>query len=176
MFALDYSGSMNGSGINDLRNAMNYILTDEAANDLLQFSDEDKIDILPFSSEVYSPWSTNNGTKTDYLLEQINNMNPNGMTALYPAAAKAIEILKDEDQNKYSLSVILMTDGEGNVGSFYDLESIFKKYNKDIPIYSITFGSAHENQLNVIANLTNAKVFDGKKSLIEAFKEVREYN
>ena len=38
------------------------------------------------------------------------------------------------------------------------------------------FGSSNDKQLNDIANLTNAKVFDGKTNLIRAFKEVRSYN
>ena len=69
-----------------------------------------------------------------------------------------------------------MTDGEGNVGTFEELYDAYKKYNKDIPIYSITFGDANVKQLKKIADLTNAKVFDGRDSLIEAFKEVRGYN
>ena len=46
----------------------------------------------------------------------------------------------------------------------------------DIPIYSITFGDANEEQLDKIAELTNAKVFDGKTDLLKAFKQVRGYN
>ena len=50
------------------------------------------------------------------------------------------------------------------------------KSHKNIPIYSIMFGNSNDEQLNEIARLTNAKVFDGKTSLIRAFKEVRSYN
>lgn len=176
VFALDYSGSMQGQGFEDLKKAMNYILTEEAAKDLLQFSSEDKIDIIPFNSNIGSPWSTQNGLETEYLLQMINYYKPGGSTALFPAAQQAIKLLKDEDQNKYNTSVILMTDGEGNVGKFKDLYNTYKQYNKDIPIYSITFGDADETQLREIAKLTNAKVFDGKNNLIGAFKEVRGYN
>jgi Ca-activated chloride channel family protein len=38
------------------------------------------------------------------------------------------------------------------------------------------FGSASSNQLDGIAQLTNAKVFDGRTNLLEAFKQVRGYN
>ena len=47
---------------------------------------------------------------------------------------------------------------------------------KEIPFYSIMFGEADMSQLLEIAGLTNAKVFDGRTSLIQAFKEVRGYN
>lgn len=62
-FCLDYSGSMTGTGYAELMNAMNYILSDEAANDFLQFSAKDKIDIIPFNRTVLQSYSTDNGTK-----------------------------------------------------------------------------------------------------------------
>ena len=69
-----------------------------------------------------------------------------------------------------------MTDGMINIGSFNTLSSYYKKLEKEIPVYSITFGSAEEYELEQIADLTNAKVFDGKRDLLTAFKEVRGYN
>ena len=69
-----------------------------------------------------------------------------------------------------------MTDGQANVGTYADLYNYFKSTNLSIPIYSIMFGSADQRQLQDIAKLTNAKVFDGKMNLVEAFKEVRGYN
>ena len=69
-----------------------------------------------------------------------------------------------------------MTDGQANVGTFSDLQNKYRNIGKTIPIYSITFGSASERELQKIAELTNAKVFDGKTDLVKAFKEVRGYN
>ncbi len=69
-----------------------------------------------------------------------------------------------------------MTDGEGNVGTYSELEKEYKKIGKEIPIYSITFGDANEEQLNKMAVLSNGKVFDGKNDLVKAFKTVRGYN
>ena len=69
-----------------------------------------------------------------------------------------------------------MTDGQSNSGTFYELNSYYSKNKLDIPIYSITFGDSDERQLNEIAKLTNAKVFDGKSGLLKAFREVRSYN
>ena len=175
VFCLDYSGSMEGEGITELRNAMHYILGEEAANDLIQFSSQDKIDVLAFSSTVNTPWSTDNGEITDKILENIDKQSPYGSTAIYPAAIKAIKIL-EEDKGDYLESVVLMTDGKGNVGSYYELNKLYKKYDSQIPIYSITFGNAEWNELEEIAELTNGKVFDGTYDLVEAFKEVRGYN
>ena len=69
-----------------------------------------------------------------------------------------------------------MTDGAVNIGSFEDLSNNYHSLNKEIPVYSITFGNANEKELRRIATLTNAKVFDGKTDLLRAFKEVRGYN
>ncbi len=177
VFCLDYSGSMYGDGYNELVKAMDYILdAEKAKRDLVQFSSKDKIDVIAFESKVHSPWSSSDGTDTEEILNKIRITEPYGGTALYDAAVSALELLDKEDQNKYGTAIILMTDGRGNVGNYRDVEKVFKKIKKDIPIYSITFGDADELQLNELAKLTNGKVFDGKENLILAFKEVRGYN
>lgn len=176
VFCLDYSGSMAGDGEEELKESMEYILTEKAANDFIQFSNKDKIDVLPFNKGVGEPWSTVNGTETTKMLKQIKDCAPTGSTAIYPAASKALELLKDEDLDTYNVSVILMTDGLGNVGTFRELEQQYRRINKKIPIYSIMFGDANKSQLDEIADLTNATVFDGKQDLVKAFKEVRGYN
>ena len=69
-----------------------------------------------------------------------------------------------------------MTDGMSNYGSMQVLKSVYSNLEKEIPIYSIMFGEADSSQLANIASLTNAKVFDGRTNLLEAFKQVRGYN
>jgi Ca-activated chloride channel family protein len=176
VFCLDYSGSMSGEGERQLKSAMDYVLTEKAANDFIQFAEGDKIDVIPFSSIVKEVWSAKNGNQTADLLEKINKHKSTGTTALYLACQEAVKILKDEDMNKYNVSVVLMTDGQGNVGTFKGLEAEYKKINKQIPVYSIMFGEAMESQLKEISNMSNGKVFDGKTDLVKAFKEVRGYN
>ena len=167
---------MNGSGYRELMNAMNYILSDEAANDFLQFSKKDKIDIIPFSGTVMQSYSTDNGEETEQLLENIKRISPSGTTALYPAVIEALMKLSEEDLEKYNVSIIAMTDGQANVGTFSELNSMYSRNGKSIPIYSIMFGSAAKRQLQDMATLSNGKVFDGKQDLKRAFKEVRGYN
>jgi len=176
IFCLDYSGSMYGNGINELTNAMEYILDyDKASVDKLQFSEKDKITIVPFSTSVIDIWQTESGYDTLELRNKINHLDSVGSTALYDAIIESISILENETDD-YTKTIIAMTDGNINVGSYIQLSDYYYSKNSDIPVYSITFGSAVESQLEQIANLTNAKVFNGKSDLLKAFKEVRGYN
>lgn len=176
VFGLDFSGSMQGIGHDELISAMEYILNYETASiDLIQFSKKDKITILPFSDYVLDEWFSY-GNNTNTLIDKIRYTYPYGATNLYDTAIKGLNILEKENGDEYSRVMILMTDGEGNRGSYQNLSSYYKVRSLDIPIYSITFGLSMEYQLEEIANLTNAKVFDGKSNLTKAFKEVRGYN
>lgn len=176
VFCLDYSGSMYGGGDQELIEAMEYILdADKASNNMLQFSYKDKVSIVLFSTNIIGPFTTNNGTQTERLINIINNIDPIGSTNLYGSLESALEILKDESDD-YNLSIILMTDGEGNIGTFNEFKSYYNLVNKDIPVYGILFGSANDDQLLEISKYTGGKVFNGKYNLLEAFKEVRGYN
>lgn len=176
VFCLDYSGSMSGDGIEELTNAMDYILDyDKASADKLQFSENDKITVITFNYEVDDIWQAESGYNTADLIRNINNKYPVGSTALYDAIISGLDILS-EDSDEYTKTIIAMTDGAVNVGTFEHLSSYYKSINSDIPIYSITFGDARESQLEEIAKLSNARVFDGKTNLLKAFKDVRGYN
>lgn len=177
VFCLDYSGSMEGEGITELIHAMEYILNEEkAGKDLLQFSKNDKITVIPFNKENIDVWETSTGTQTEEIIRKIKEQTVGGSTNIYDSSIKALEILDREDQNAYNLSIIIMTDGMSNYGKFSNLKTKYKEIGKDIPIFGILFGSASDNQLQEIANLTNAKIFDGKHNLLSAFKQVRGFN
>ncbi len=176
VFCLDYSGSMYGTGYNELINAMKYILGEKAKEDFIQFTDKDIVSIVPFTNIVYDEISTKDGYSFESMLLEIEAREPSGGTAIYPAAAKGIELLQNDDLEQYNLSVILMTDGMSNYGTYTELRNYYDYYGRNIPIYSIMFGEASESELEQIARLTNAKVFNGKQNLVEAFKEVRGYN
>ncbi len=176
VFCLDYSGSMYGDGIKELTNAMKYILDyNESSVDKLQFSKKDKITVITFSNEVSNVWTTDSGYETETLINNIEGFNTGGGTALYDAIENGLLILNDETDD-YTKTIIAMTDGAVNIGSFNDLSRTYRNLDKEIPVYSITFGNANETELSRIATLTNAKVFDGKTDLLKAFKEVRGYN
>ena len=176
VFCLDYSGSMYGEGIDSLRDAMDYILTSRAQDDLLQFTGEDIVEVMPFASRVGDVWTSHSDEGLLELNQKIKDKEPSGGTALYPAVNDAVTRLSTADREHYNVSVIVMTDGYGNVGSYDVLEKNYNRIGQDIPIYSIQFASADRSQLNQLAKLSNGKVFDGTNSLIDAFMEVRGYN
>ena len=177
VFCLDYSGSMSGEGEQQLVSAMKYILTEEeASKNMLQFSSKDKISVITFNQEIKNKWNIENGVQTQELIENIQNEEPTRTTNISLATSEALNILKTEDMDKYNLSIILMTDGLSNKGNFYDVKKLYTNIGRDIPVYSIMFGSASASQLDDIAKLSNAKVFDGRTNLLEAFKKVRSYN
>lgn len=177
VFCLDYSGSMYGDGITQLRAAMEYILNEEeAGKDLLQFSKNDKITVIPFSKDNIAVWQTEDGTDTEGLIHRIQGLTVGGSTNIYDSGIEALEILDKEDQDKYSLSIIIMTDGQSNYGNYSSLRTKYRQIGKDIPIFGILFGEADASQLRDIASLTNATVFDGRTNLLAAFKQVRGFN
>ena len=177
VFCLDVSGSMSGRGLDELKEAMNYILNYETASkDNLQFSNNDKITIITFNSRVNKIFDTKFGNQTNEVINDINSLEAGGGTNIYDPSIEALKILKNDDSNEYTKTVILMTDGMSNSGTFSSLRYYYNSNKETTPIYSITFGSSSDDELNELATLSNGKVFDGKSGLQKAFSEVRSYN
>ena len=180
IFCLDFSGSMSGNGESQVKTAMKTILDQDTAKKyMLQSTAQDVITVIPFSDNIFNVLSVkgNDKNKLERLNNQISELHANGGTDIYSPAIRGLSEVAKINLDNYIPSVIIMTDGKSNVGkTFKDLESIYKNLGKDIPIFSIIFGDASEDQLNEITNLTRGSVFDGKTDLINAFKKVRGYN
>ncbi|HZS44413.1 MAG TPA: VWA domain-containing protein [Blastocatellia bacterium] len=188
VFCLDYSGSMEGKGSTDLKKAMRNILdTATARQNLLQPSTADVIVVIPFSSRVMDVWTATGAHQDDLanLLSKIENKVPEGGTDIYSPVITGLDMISREPNlDRFIPSVVLMTDGESNEGKQYgDLETAWKEHQQEwskrqlsVPVYAITFGEANPAQLNTIATLTRARVFDGTVDLVDAFKKVRGYN
>lgn len=69
-----------------------------------------------------------------------------------------------------------MTDGESETDNKNSFIDYYKSGGYDIPVFSIMFGDADDRQLNELAEISNAKVFDGRKDLVSAFRSVKGYN
>ena len=98
-----------------------------------------------------------NGENTDTLVKNIENLVPNGSTNIYDTAIQGLNILAQEDFGIYNVSIIIMTDGQSNVGTFESFAQRYDNIGLDIPVYSILFGEAYERELRDIASKTNGK-------------------
>jgi Ca-activated chloride channel family protein len=181
VFALDYSGSMDGQGESEMKSAMRLLLNQEDAGEfLIQTGSEDITIILPFSSAVLSQWTVegNDQNTLNDLYSRISRMDPQGGTDIYSPVIHGLEYLASiPNLNEFQPAIILLTDGESNQGkSFRDFRMVYDSLNLDIPVFSIAFGRAQEDQLEELASYTAARVFDGKRNLISTFRKARGYN
>ena len=178
LYCLDFSDSMAAVGLDQLKDAMSQILIqDNARKNLLQATegeiniailfDDGILDIL--RADDISDESMQN------LYDRIASYDTSGGTDIYNAAARALEEASKYPVEEYTPAIILMTDGKSSYHPEY-FDQAWERYGLDIPIFSITFGSADEKQLEELAEKTEGKVFDGTKDLTEAFRSVKGYN
>lgn len=176
IYCLDYSGSMYGKGNEQLEAAMEQVLDQtKAKKNLLQASQDDVSIVIPFDSMPRSVLTAHgNGAEIMKLQRQVEAEEPDGGTNIYRAAQCGFLELKKYDLSKYSTAIILMTDGQSDTVRNFEAE--YEANGSGVPIFSIMFGDADSSQLDKIAELTNGRVFDGRKNLIEAFRTVKGYN
>ncbi len=180
VYCLDFSGSMSGDGESRVKQAMHLLLDQQQAKEnFLQSSAGDVTVVIPFSDAVKDVWKVTGNSEAELkkLDEKVQGLDTGGGTDIYTPAIEGIDLIGREDLTRYSPAVILMTDGLSNTGrSFEDFRSHWEELGRDIPVFSITFGSASEDQLNDLSELTRAAVFDGKTDLVAAFKKAKGYN
>ena len=177
VYCLDYSGSMLGAGRDQMVEAMRQILIQEqAAQNLLQASENEVNVLIPFSGiprDVFT--ASGNGAELEGLYDRVEAEEVSGGTDIYAAAAEGLRQLAAYDLTRYTPAVILMTDGVSD-GSPDDFRQVYEDLDADVPVFSIMFGSADPTQLESLAELTHARVFDGREDLIGAFRSVKGYN
>ncbi len=180
VFCLDFSGSMSGTGNDQLQKAMAMILDSETtARYFISFSPRDKTIVIPFSHKLKQilRQKGNNVQALTSLKNQIARMNPHGGTDIYSPLIHGLGLInKEPNLQDYFPAIILMTDGISNRGSFRDFQKEYLRLGLDVPVFSILFGKAKKKQLQEITDLTNGKIFDGRKDLVKTFRKVRGYN
>ncbi len=178
-FVLDYSGSMKDEGEKELEAAMTVLLDPEQAERFMLLTGErDMTYVIPFDSEprdvIFLEGNDPKGIRK--LQSLVLEQRAEGGTNIYLAAETAMKrILATPGREQYQVSIILMTDGKSS-GSFNDFQQAWQSNGAKIPVFSITFGNADEEQLKTIANTTNARVFSGQSDLRKAFRKAKGYN
>lgn len=174
---LDFSGSMRGTGEEELQQALDFLLTPDKTRALLvQWSPADRIILLPFDQRVRTSFSSSgNATEQQGLRRSIMGQTPSGGTDIYACAADALRRIDAIRDGDYLPAIVLMTDGRsgGNEQAFL---SQWRASGSRVPVFGITFGDADDGQLETLAAATSGRVFDGKADLAGAFRAVRGYN
>lgn len=181
VYVLDYSGSMYGKGEAQMNRALEQVLIPEnAAKNLLLGTDKDKTVLVPFSDSVYGFDSADgNGDALKALYEKSQGYEIGGGTSMYEAIIYALDHLKKEGLaiENYSPAVVVLTDGMANgMATIDDLQVAYDALGEDVPIFGILFGAADPEELDQVAKLSRARVFDGRENLVEAFQQVKGYN
>lgn len=180
VYCLDFSGSMRGEGNDQLVNAMAQVLLQENAEaNLLQAGTGDINIVVTFDNSVLNVYNSESSDpdKLMELYQHVCEEQIGGGTDIYTAAQYAVELIEDYyDASDYTAAVILMTDGASETYTRHEFEEFYRTSGSNIPVFSIMFGSAKREQLDGIAELTNARVFDGREDLVGAFRSVKGYN
>lgn len=177
VYCVDYSGSMYGEGYDQLIAAMEQLLIQKNAEaNYLQASPDDVTIIIPFDDRVRDVWTAaGNGSDLEDLYLKLKDSEPDGGTDMYAAITEGLKRLKKYDLSAYTPAIIVMTDGM----SWDDYQNFAESYKEGgyaVPIFSITYGDADTEQLDQLAELSNARVFDGRDDLTGAFRKVKGYN
>lgn len=175
---LDVSGSMEGAGMEQLHDAMNFLFTPGTTRDLLvQWTPDDRIVAISFSGRPGDP-ARGTGVSADQ--ERLRNwgarLEAGGGTDMYACAEAALRAMTaDLDSGRFLGSILIMTDGR----SEGDLDGFIRRWGQighGLPIFGVTFGDADRSQLDRVAAATGGRVFDGRSSLADAFRAARGYN
>lgn len=177
IYCLDYSGSMSGKGNEQLVAAMEQLLIQENAEKNFLQASKDEVNVLIFfDDQVLAEYTAvGSGTELEALYDRVESQDTGSGTDMYVAAAEALQVLSHYDLSQYTPAVILMTDGMSG-GSFDAFMEQYQELGEDVPVFSIMFGDADSEQLEELAEATNARVFDGREDLIDAFRKVKGYN
>ncbi len=189
-FVIDTSGSMQGEGITQLRDAMAALSGADTtlSGRFARFQTREQIYMLPFSGQPGTPLRFNmpdDAAKTEAVLtsarEFASQLRADGGTAIFSSVKMALEAAQ-ADRAKApdrQYSVVVMTDGRNESGmsekEFADWYERQGEAKQGIPVFGLLFGKAEKSQLERIATLTGGRVFDARKGLRTAFKEIRGY-
>lgn len=197
IYILDYSGSMSGevatssegsiTGETQLEQAMQILLDQTIASQyLIQASPDDVTIVIPFNNGTIPGWQPdlwtvrgNNPQDINALLERIRAIAPGGGTNFYEPTNRALNLLLNEPNlRNYFPAIILMTDGkvDPTPPQYGDVQTLYQNNGLEIPIFSIMFGQASKDDLQPLADLSAARVYDGRVNLIDAFRNAKGNN
>ena len=178
IYCLDFSGSMEGTGETQLKDAMSQILLQEnAGKNFLQANAGEVNEVLFFDNTILDTEraADDSDEALAQLYQKVADFRIAGGTDIYNAVAHALHEAASYDLEKYTPAIILMTDGVSDY-NYQTFQEAWDILGIDVPVFSITFGTADPTQLEELAEATGGRVFDGTQDLTEAFRSVKGYN
>ena len=178
IYCLDFSGSMEGTGETQLKDAMSQILLQEnASKNFLQANAGEVNEVTFFDNTILDieRAADDSDEALAQLYQKVADFQIAGGTDIYNAAAQALAEASSYDLEKYTPAIILMTDGVSDY-NYRTFQNAWDTLGIDVPVFSITFGAADPTQLEELAEATGGRVFDGTQDLTEAFRSVKGYN
>ena len=104
-----------------------------------------------------------------------------GGTAIFSSVKVALETAAADRRAapERAYSVVVMTDGRNENGisedEFMTWYQGLPEDSRNLRVFGLLFGDAEKSQLDHLAQATGGRVFDARKSLAGAFKEIRGY-
>lgn len=185
VWVLDVSGSMEGQGITDLKQAMALLLDPaQASQYLLDVGEQDINIVIPFNHEVVAVWEAkgNNPAALRALLRKVQDLQAAGGTNLYAGLVVALQQLRlyaaQGALDSHLPAIVAMTDGRSETTDLFAFQEALRSlpFARDIPIHAIAFGDADPTQLESLAQQSVGKYFAIKRDLPSVLREVKGYN
>lgn len=185
VWVLDVSGSMEGEPLAQLKSAMTLVLDPQAAAvNLLQPSRRDVTIILPFNHATEGATVVQGSTAADLsaALARVNTLQADGGTDVYGAIGTAIDLLApyqaDGTLTDYLPAIVAMTDGQSETVNkdWMEQKLASTPWAKTIPIHSIAFGAADEEQLKALSDASVGRLFRAGEDIGAALRAVKGYN
>ncbi len=187
-FVLDVSGSMNGTRLNALKEAMLSLANGDGTTGgrFASLRAREQIHILPFSNkphEVFHYELTQNKEQNLALLSnlsaEINRLKAAGGTAIFSSVASQYKAAQEElRREERSVSIVLLTDGENTDGMrLEEFRSFIEQMGAPkVPVFAILYGDAKQSEMTELANLTGGRMFDARKvKLPQVMRDIRNY-
>jgi len=186
IFVLDISGSMKGSRLEAMKDALKVLAGADAATAsarYARFQSRERVVLLAFSDGVEEPLRVNFEAKglegaRQQVIAYADALRVRGGTGIYTALLKAQALAADERRREPDrlVSIVLLTDGENTSGP--DLASYRDRMaaSSAARVFPILFGESSNTEMAALAQFSGGRVFDGRKAALAlVFKEIRGY-
>jgi Ca-activated chloride channel family protein len=177
VYCIDGSGSMAGNGgWQGVSSAADLLFNpDQAKRYFLQVSPGDRTTVIVFSDDTKGgPWTVTGNVDADLsqLENEVTGLSPDGGTALYHCLGHAADFYSANASGGRKRLVILMTDGQNNVGDTTGLDQIAAL---DVPVIAVAFGSdADKAAMQDIADRTKG-AYISSNNLVTALRNATSY-